>query len=421
MESLRIFETHNNYITSNFYKEVSYCQLENHLHYKDKSYDYKIKYLQSNNTQYIDTGIKPNNNSTIRFVTSVECTNANRRIIIGNYYASATGEKTINIEIYKSSSNNKLRLYTAQDSSSVDIIDSNTLVFNKPIDIDVTLNCDTNTWTGTISNNGNTYIISKSAKPNMGTQLRNFRLFLDYRTNPSSVAYPLIMYYCKIYLDDKLVRDFIPVRKDNIGYMYDKVSKQIFENKGTGSFTLGPDIVPIQYLESNKAQYINTDIKPCMNKIRCICDMMPLDTADTAFFGTRGTYYLFYNVGGNYFWPTSKCETINGTLQINNIYHVDWNKGILEITGNNGVYQKGIRSNSTQDNTPMYIFDFNPNDSSNRKTKARLYFFKIYIDDILLRDLIPIRIGTIGYLYDKISNKIFGNLGTGNFVLGPDK
>ena len=41
--------------------------------------------------------------------------------------------------------------------------------------------------------------------------------------------------------NDTLVRDFIPVRVGNVGYMYDKVSGQLFGNSGTGSFILGPD------------------------------------------------------------------------------------------------------------------------------------------------------------------------------------
>lgn len=36
-------------------------------------------------------------------------------------------------------------------------------------------------------------------------------------------------------------------------------------------------------------------------------------------------------------------------------------------------------------------------------------------------DLIPVRVGTTGYLYDKISGALFGNEGTGAFIVGPDK
>ena len=52
----------------------------------------------------------------------------------------------------------------------------------------------------------------------------------------------------------------------------------------------------VEYIQSTGTQYINTGIKPCMNKTRCVCDISPMNENDTAFFGSRGTYYLFYNV-----------------------------------------------------------------------------------------------------------------------------
>ena len=41
--------------------------------------------------------------------------------------------------------------------------------------------------------------------------------------------------------NDVLLIDLIPVVKDNVGYMYDKVSGQLFGISGTGDFILGPD------------------------------------------------------------------------------------------------------------------------------------------------------------------------------------
>ena len=38
------------------------------------------------------------------------------------------------------------------------------------------------------------------------------------------------------------VLDLIPVRKGNIGYMYDRVSGQLFGNQGTGAFIIGNDV-----------------------------------------------------------------------------------------------------------------------------------------------------------------------------------
>lgn len=52
--------------------------------------------------------------------------------------------------------------------------------------------------------------------------------------------------------------------------------------------------------------------------------------------------------------------------------------------------------------------------------KARLYNFSISDNGILVRDLIPVRVGNVGYMYDRVSGQLFGNTGTGSFVLGPD-
>jgi hypothetical protein len=51
----------------------------------------------------------------------------------------------------------------------------------------------------------------------------------------------------------------------------------------------------------------------------------------------------------------------------------------------------------------------------------KLYAFKIYDENnVLVRDYIPVRVGDVGYMYDKVSGQLFGNAGTGEFVLGSD-
>ena len=46
---------------------------------------------------------------------------------------------------------------------------------------------------------------------------------------------------------------------------------------------------------------------------------------------------------------------------------------------------------------------------------------KIYVNGVLVRYYIPVRVGTTGYLYDRVSGKLFGNAGTGVFGYGNDK
>jgi hypothetical protein len=54
-------------------------------------------------------------------------------------------------------------------------------------------------------------------------------------------------------------------------------------------------------------------------------------------------------------------------------------------------------------------------------SKARLRGDTIfYYNDSIVLDLIPVRVGTIGYMYDSVSGTLFGNAGTGDFILGPD-
>ena len=35
-------------------------------------------------------------------------------------------------------------------------------------------------------------------------------------------------------------------------------------------------------------------------------------------------------------------------------------------------------------------------------------------------NLIPVRCGTTGYMYDSVSGTLFGNAGTGDFIVGTD-
>lgn len=41
---------------------------------------------------------------------------------------------------------------------------------------------------------------------------------------------------------DNILFNAIPVRIGNVGYLYETVSQQLLENKGTGNFILGPDV-----------------------------------------------------------------------------------------------------------------------------------------------------------------------------------
>ena len=57
------------------------------------------------------------------------------------------------------------------------------------------------------------------------------------------------------------------------------------------------------------------------------------------------------------------------------------------------------------------------------KRSCRVWAFSVshYGENDPYMSIIPVRKGTVGYLYDRVSGKLFYNAGTGDFVLGPDK
>ena len=55
------------------------------------------------------------------------------------------------------------------------------------------------------------------------------------------------------------------------------------------------------------------------------------------------------------------------------------------------------------------------------QNKVLLYSFSIEANSKAILDLIPVRVGDVGYMYDRVSGQLFGNQGTGDFIIGPDK
>lgn len=70
------------------------------------------------------------------------------------------------------------------------------------------------------------------------------------------------IWYFRIVHGNGIVRDFIPVRFTNEqnqseGAMYDRVSRKLFRNAGTGAFTIGPDVAtPVMGLHFFKSPAI---------------------------------------------------------------------------------------------------------------------------------------------------------------------
>ena len=74
----------------------------------------------------------------------------------------------------------------------------------------------------------------------------------------------------------------------------------------------------------------------------------------------------------------------------------------------------------------FYIFSASDNDSISNNpfgiSRSRIYSFKIVNEmNEYVADFIPVRKDGVGYIYDRVSGELFGNQGTGAFIIGPDK
>lgn len=122
-----------------------------------------------------------------------------------------------------------------------------------------------------------------------------------------------------------------------------------------------------------------------------------------------GSPYLRFNLGssqrqascpkaGEFIFYASKNE-----IRVENIDGTVYNRVTSKVT----TYYEVSRS----------CMLFKANGDGAAMPKLRIMWFKV--ENKI--DLIPVRVGTVGYMYDKVSKQLFGNAGTGSFILGPDK
>lgn len=69
--------------------------------------------------------------------------------------------------------------------------------------------------------------------------------------------------------------------------------------------------------------------------------------------------------------------------------------------------------------TPMFLFAF---DSTGSYAMAglRIHGFRLMVDGELILDLVPVRVGTVGMMWDRVGRRLLGNAGTGVFGIGND-
>lgn len=384
----------------------------------DLIYEYELQYLQSTGTQYIDTGIIPTNNTGLhtyaiindnvdRYFVGSRKDGGNTRYGVGHssngfYYCWNTYQTTNRLtgstgEFYLNFRNNKkfISIYNSDYKTS----DLPNLTYTPTNSIWVFGSSGFNAWQAVCK-----------------------------------------IYYLQITQNSTVSMDLIPVSHNNIGYMYDRNSKQLFANHGTGTFTLGPQkTVPydarVEYIEGTGTQWIDTGITS-MREDGVIIKLSTTDFGDSDFLcGSRkeansmnGCFFIYCTTeNNNVGFAVNASYTDSGVnVQDGNIHTIlhRMNGGYIDNT-----QVVSVTINNSALSTYSYrIFTINYGTEPPSISKFKLYSFKYFrcwssnpdTKDTLILDLIPVRIGNSGYMYDKLSGRLFGNSGTGEFTLGPD-
>lgn len=194
----------------------------------------ELEYIKPNSTQYINTQFIPTGNTRVIF--TFEPTIADNQALYtgGRTAASGTDAKTFSAfyiskairRDYYGTSKTTTTTYDINTKITVDANKNTTLINNSSALTDFTLNTSTTSIMPIIL-----FIAANQSSSSSAIQV-------------SSSGAQYKFYSCKIYDNDTLVRDFIPVKRisDNEYGLWDKVTKTFYPNAGTGTFTGGPAV-----------------------------------------------------------------------------------------------------------------------------------------------------------------------------------
>lgn len=192
--------------------------------------------------------------------------------------------------------------------------------------------------------------------------------------------------------------------------------------------TLPQNAVEIEYLQSSGTQYINTGLKPDNTYSFRTTIAATQNNSNTIYWGVRSA-----GVAGDY---NKQCYCSSNTSSTGNTYtnninlystraaqnEGNWSSGVVPVT--NTMYSfSNMKVVSTMEQMayPITLFAFNIVGTINASLgKCKIAAFKAYSSGVMKMDMIPVRVGQVGYMYDKVSKTLFGNAGTGSFTLGPD-
>lgn len=379
-----------------------------------KPYDYEVEYLEitdDNNLCYIDTGLDINDRCTHQCTFMFTQLRVWAPLLISNTLSFTLVDTKVSDTVTE---NIRFTIGIAQNRLPYDV---NSLM-NKAL----TYRLEGDTAKGFIGDE-EFDLDTMHTSPNLVYRL----YFGEYSTTSHKTVGRLYGY--KVWEEDKLVADAIPVVRNDIGYMYDKVSHKLFGAQGGGKFIVGPKLYDyqVEYLELNEdsdVACIRTDCIPSGTDIyiHTKFTFLGFSNINSRIFitstaipsaSTQEVFSLLRQSNSNYFLCRYSGGQITTELAVpNSVYDVQFfPKGKLLI---NDVEYNIPQVETKKNDGPIIIF---ANDV-NRITYIRLHSFAVSDKGVLILDMIPVVKDGVGYMFDRVSRKLYGAEGVGQFKVG---
>lgn len=404
----------------------------------------QVEWLEGIGTEsYIDTGIKGNLNTDATLIYQQLTSSDNKTICL--FGDVTTSNMAISMNLAETSGKYNRFGDKVFSSSNVAIGQITTYTINKT---NVTIN-------GSVHGTFNTTTaFTTTANLTIGKTNGMSSSYINGRSR---------LYRCTINEATTVKQDWIPCyrRSDMCPGMYDIVGRQFKANAGTGSFLLGPSITfgwgevinnvywsgsselpstyqHLEYIESTGTQWINTGyVYNSTNNSYKVKSKFQLTRTIGSYPAIYGAYsaesantFRLIRGGNDSSWLFNSNDKAGGgsvRLNCNSIFD------LFEVEQNrNSVYLHDITTNTRSTLAMTHLAGTNTNNKTfvlfaqdtvqNCISATRLYYFKLFDQGTLVRDMVPCKRKSDNVLgmYDLIGNTFYTNNGTGVFTAGPE-
>ena len=187
----------------------------------------------------------------------------------------------------------------------------------------------------------------------------------------------------------------------------------------------------VEWLESNGEQYVLTNYTP-RNIDRIIAKYVAYQinysgnsifASKTGKWNANPNYWIFLQLqdDGYQIWAFSKYQSLGFVVEYGSVYVCDLDL----LNKKTAVYKEGIVPTyktiivgvESANHQPIQLF---PKEQKNL-ARTRIMKFESIRNGEKVADIIAVRKDGVGYMYDRVSGQLFGNAGTGEFIIGPDK